>query len=104
MPEMLVSAGCSSARAMRARISGESKCTHFTGVVVSMGKVAKEKAEFTIGDRVLFGQYSGQFIPTKTGVALKTMDWYNVINVIGGAEELGAFDFINKIGEEEGGA
>jgi len=82
-------------------IPKKSKNLPQTGVVVSMGKVAREKAEFKIGDRILFGEFSGQFIPTKAGVALKTMDWYNALNVISGAEELSAFNFIEDMKGEE---
>lgn len=65
-----------------------------TGVVLSMGKKAKENAEYHIGDRVLFGQHAGSFIPTQAGILLKQLDWYQVYSVIGGADRMGAFDFI----------
>lgn len=65
-----------------------------SGVVVSMGKVAREKADFKIGDRILFSVHSGSMIPTKSGVHFKQLDWYQAWIRVEGAEELGAFDFI----------
>lgn len=65
-----------------------------TGVVVSMGREAIQKASFTIGDRVLFSPHAGTMIPTKAGLMFKYMDWYQVGIKVEGAEELGAFDFI----------
>ena len=66
-----------------------------SGVVVSMGAKARELCkEFTLGDRILFGFHSGSMIPTKAGVMLKRMDWYQAWIKVDGAEELGAFDFI----------
>lgn len=70
-----------------------------TGVVVSMGKTAKEKADFKVGDRVLFGAYAGTMIPTKIGLMFKYMDWYLGVVKIRGAESLGAFDFILQADE-----
>ena len=65
-----------------------------TGVVVSMGRQAKKLADFKIGDRVLFGFHAGSLIPTKAGIMLKRMDWFQVWLTIEGADELGAFDFL----------
>ena len=65
-----------------------------TGVVVSMGREAIQKASFTIGDRVLFSPHAGTMIPTKAGLMFKYMDWYQVGIKVEGADELGAFDFI----------
>jgi len=65
-----------------------------TGVVVSMGSVAKQKAEFQIGDRILFGPYAGQMIYTKAGAIFKYMDWNLGAVRISGAEGMASFDFI----------
>jgi co-chaperonin GroES (HSP10) len=65
-----------------------------TGVVVSMGRDAKERAQFKIGDRILFGPYAGTMIPTKAGLMFKIMDWNLAWTIIEGAEDMGAFDFI----------
>lgn len=65
-----------------------------TGVVVSMGKKAQSEADFKIGDRVLFGPYSGSMIPTKAGLMFKQLDWNNVWCKIEGADEMASFDFI----------
>jgi hypothetical protein len=65
-----------------------------TGVVVSMGSVAREKAEFKIGDHILFGFQTGTMIPNKAGLPFKYMDYYNGAIKIEGAEALAAFDFI----------
>jgi co-chaperonin GroES (HSP10) len=65
-----------------------------TGVVVSMGTVAKEKAHFKHGDRILFGPYAGQMIYTKAGAVFKYMDWNLGAVKISGAEGMDAFDFI----------
>jgi co-chaperonin GroES (HSP10) len=70
-----------------------------TGVVVSMGKVAKEKADYKIGDRILFGAYAGTMIPTKVGLMFKYMDWNLGVLKIEGAEEMAAFDFILQADE-----
>jgi co-chaperonin GroES (HSP10) len=70
-----------------------------TGVVVSMGRVAQEKADFKRGDRILFGAYAGDMIPTKLGLMFKCMDWNLAKAVIEGAESMNAFDFI--LHEEE---
>lgn len=65
-----------------------------TGVVVSMGREAIQKASYTIGDRVLFSPHSGTMIPTKAGLMFKYMDWCQVGIKVEGADDLGAFDFI----------
>jgi hypothetical protein len=65
-----------------------------TGVVVSMGKIAVEKADFKIGDRILFGAQAGTMIPNKAGLPFKYMDYYNGAIKIKGAEQMAAFDFI----------
>jgi hypothetical protein len=72
----------------------DSKNMPTTGIVVSMGSVAKERAPFTIGDRILFGPHTGTAIPTKAGLMFKYMDWNQAALRIRGANELGAFDFI----------
>ncbi|MDR3392454.1 MAG: hypothetical protein P4L77_12055 [Sulfuriferula sp.] len=65
-----------------------------TGVVVSMGSAAVEKASFKVGDRILFGPHAGGLIPTKSGIMLKHMDWQQAYCIIKGADDMGAFDFI----------
>ena len=70
-----------------------------TGVVVSMGPVARKNATFKIGDRILFGAYAGTMIPTKAGLMFKYMDWYLAVVKIDGADEMSAFDFV--LNEEE---
>jgi hypothetical protein len=49
---------------------------------------------FDIGDRILFGPYAGNMIPTKAGTVFKILDWNQAWCRIDGAEDLGAFDFI----------
>lgn len=70
-----------------------------TGVVVSMGPVARKNATFKIGDRILFGAYAGTMIPTKAGLMFKYMDWYLAVIKIEGADEMSAFDFIINVEE-----
>ncbi len=65
-----------------------------SGVVVSMGRIAREKADYKIGDRILFSVHAGSMIPTKSGLMFKQLDWYQAWIRVEGAEELGAFDFI----------
>ena len=65
-----------------------------TGVVVSMGSIAREKASFKVGDRILFSQHAGSMIPNKAGLPFKYMDWYAGAIKIEGADEISAFDFI----------
>jgi hypothetical protein len=65
-----------------------------TGVVVSMGSIAREKASFKVGDRILFSQHAGSMIPNKAGLPFKYMDWYAGAIRIEGADEISAFDFI----------
>lgn len=65
-----------------------------SGVVVSMGTVAKQRADYKIGDRVLFSPHAGTMIPTKAGLMFKYMDWYQIALRVEGADELGAFDFM----------
>lgn len=73
-----------------------------TGVVVSMGNlVDPEKANFKVGDRILFGPYAGQMIPTKSGLLFKVLDWNNAMARIEGASELSQFDFILQDKEAE---
>lgn len=71
-----------------------------SGVVVSMGRVAREKADYKIGDRILFSVHAGSMIPTKSGLMFKQLDWYQAWIRVEGAEELGAFDFIVAPEEE----
>lgn len=65
-----------------------------SGVVVSMGAVARARADYKIGDRVLFSPHAGTMIPTKAGLMFKYMDWYQIALRVEGADELGAFDFM----------
>lgn len=68
-----------------------------TGIIVSMGKVAREKLaeeDVHIGDRILFGPYAGSMIPTKAGLMFKYMDWYLGVVKIEGASDMSAFDFV----------
>jgi hypothetical protein len=67
-----------------------------TGVVVSIGFKAKEliNGNYKCGDRILFGPYSGNMIPTKAGLMFKVMDWNAPWTRIKGADDMGAFDFI----------
>jgi len=69
------------------------------GTVVSIGEIAKQKIKeekwsYKIGDRVLWSEYSGNFLPLKAGVLIKFLDYDQVISRIDGAESLDAFDFI----------
>jgi hypothetical protein len=75
-------------------LPSESKRLPTHGVVLSMGTIAQEKAEFKVGDRVLFGEHTGTMIPTAAGLMFKYLDYYGVALVIGGAADLAAFDFI----------
>jgi hypothetical protein len=68
-----------------------------TGVVVSMGSIAREKSEFKIGDRILFGFQTGTMIPNKAGLPFKYMDYYNGAIKIEGAEAMAAFDFVLSV-------
>lgn len=66
-----------------------------TGVVVSIGNLVDPlKANFQIGDRILFGPYAGQMIPTKAGLLFKILDWQNAMARIEGADDLAQFDFV----------
>lgn len=66
-----------------------------TGVVVSMGADCKKhNINYKLGDRVLFGAYAGQMIPTKAGIMFKIMDCTSVMCKIEGGEDLAAFDFV----------
>jgi hypothetical protein len=65
-----------------------------TGVVVSMGPVARERCNYKVGDRILFGPYAGTMIPTKVGLMFKVMDWNQAWCRIEGGEDMGAFDFV----------
>jgi co-chaperonin GroES (HSP10) len=74
-----------------------------TGVVVSMGEATTPEARrilhkvplnYTIGDRILFGPYAGNMIPTKAGLLFKILDADNAWCKIEGAEDMAQFDFI----------
>lgn len=71
----------------------DSKKLPTTGVVVSMGKKCTRE-DFKIGDRILFGPYAGNMIPTKAGLMFKVMDEVQAWCRIEGGEDLAAFDFI----------
>jgi co-chaperonin GroES (HSP10) len=78
-------------------IPDSAKMLPTTGVIVSMGSIAKEKLtaeNVHLGDRILFGAYAGSLIPTKSGVAFKYMDWQLCAVKITGAEDMAQFDFI----------
>ena len=69
------------------------------GTVVSIGQLAQrlikeESWGYKIGDRVLWSEYSGKFLPLKAGVLIKVLDYNQVIARIDGAESLDSFDFI----------
>jgi len=73
-----------------------------TGVVVSIGnKVNLTKLGYKIGDRILFGPYAGQMIPTKSGLLFKILDANNAWAKIEGANDLGQFDFVMTDKEAE---
>jgi co-chaperonin GroES (HSP10) len=74
-----------------------------TGVVVSMGQACsnewraaqnKPPLGFAIGDRILFGPYAGNMVPTKAGILFKIMDADHAWCRIEGAEDMAQFDFI----------
>lgn len=74
-----------------------------TGVVVSMGPDTssgwreingKAPLSYGIGDRILFGPYAGNMVPTKAGILFKILDADNAWCVIEGADDLGQFDFV----------
>lgn len=76
-------------------IPDTSKNLPTTGVVVSMGSACDHsKLGYKLGDRILFGPYTGNMIPTKAGLMLKTMDATAAMARIDGGEELAAFDFV----------
>lgn len=73
-----------------------------TGVVVSIGNlVDPDKANYRVGDRILFGPYTGQMFPTKAGLLFKILDWNNAMCRIEGADELAQFDFVLQDKEAE---
>jgi co-chaperonin GroES (HSP10) len=77
----------------------ESEALPTTGTVVSIGKLAQrlikdDEWDYKHGDKVLFSQFAGQFIPCKAGVLLKILDYNQVITKIEGADDLNSFDFI----------
>lgn len=73
-----------------------------TGVVVSIGNlVDPDKANYRVGDRILFGPYAGQMIPTKAGLLFKILDWNNAMCRIEGANDLAQFDFVLQDKEAE---
>jgi co-chaperonin GroES (HSP10) len=66
-----------------------------TGVVVSIGNLCPlDKMNYKIGDRIVFGAYAGNMIPTKAGIKFKIMDWNQAVCKIRGGEDLAAFDFV----------
>lgn len=87
---------CPDCKGMGAKVIllDNSKNLPTTGVVVSMGNIAKERAPFKLGDRILFGMHSGGAIPTKAGIMFKYMDWQSAILKIEGASDMDSFDFI----------
>jgi hypothetical protein len=75
-------------------LADESKALPCTGVVASMGAEAMAQAEFKLYDRVLFGPFSGRFVPLKAGVLIKLMGYREASGGIEGGEDLASFDFI----------
>jgi len=75
-------------------LADEGKALPCTGVVASMGFEAMAKAEFKLYDRVLFGPFSGRFVPLKAGVLIKLMSYREASGGIEGGEDLASFDFI----------
>lgn len=75
-------------------LADESKALPCTGVVASMGAEASLNAEFKLYDRVLFGPFSGRFVPLKAGVLIKLMGYREASGAIIGGEDLASFDFI----------
>ena len=81
-----------------------------SGVVVSLGSDIMEDDDglnyiqdtfgvkrylgFKVGDRILFGPYAGNMIPTKAGLMFKIIDAVQAWCKIEGGEDLSAFDFI----------
>lgn len=70
-----------------------------TGRIVSIGNLARilierDSWEYKLGDKVLFGEHVGEFIPTKAGILLKILDYNQVRLKVEGAGDLDAFDFI----------
>jgi co-chaperonin GroES (HSP10) len=82
-------------------LPNESEALAHTGTVVSIGTLAAkliedEGWEYKIGDKILFGPHAGNFIPTKSGMLLKILDYNQAWLKIEGASDLDAFDFILK--------
>lgn len=76
-------------------IPDTSKVIASSGIVISMGLEAQKKCtEYKIGDRILFSVHAGSLIPTRTGLGLKQMDWYQAWVKVDGADDLSAFDFV----------
>lgn len=76
-------------------LADETKSLPCTGVVVSMG-TGVDNNDLHLYDRVIFGPYSGRFIPiSKAGVMMKIMDQREATAVVLGGEDLAAFDFID---------
>ena len=66
-----------------------------TGVIVSMGSKVDPELGLKMHDRVLFGAYVGQMIPTKApGVVFKAIRDIEIICVITGGDDMAAFDFV----------
>ena len=73
-----------------------------TGIIVSIGNLVDPvKANFKVGDRIVFGPYAGQMLPTKVGLLFKILDWNNAMLKVEGAEDLSAFDFVLQDREAE---
>ena len=66
-----------------------------TGVIVSMGDLVNPALGLKMHDRVLFGAYVGQMIPTKApGVVFKAIRDIEIICTIKGGEDMASFDFV----------
>jgi len=74
-------------------IPDTSKVLPTTGVIVSRGEDVRSC--FKLGDRVLFGAYTGIMIPTKApGICFKVLRDIELLCTIEGGEDMAAFDFV----------
>ena len=76
-------------------IPDQSKLLPTTGVIVSMGPKVDKELGLKLHDRILFGAYVGQMVPTRApGVVFKIIRDIEVLCQIKGGDELAAFDFV----------
>lgn len=88
---------CSSCKGLGATLilPETSKSQPTSGVIVSIGQTARRDFPWLeIGQRILFGPYAGNMVPTKAGLVFKILDASNAWCIVEGAEDLGQFDFI----------